>query len=446
VFGDGGRPAQRLSRRALYLLLGGWAIREALSFWTGHPYDLESFLRTGYVVAHGGSPYLGPVGAVPGVSFAYLTDRIALASYPPFWPELLGGVYALWERVGGGDRFLLYFLLKQPGIVGDVLCAYLLGRVAVREGCSSRQADSLVGFWAYFPYAITITAVWGQFDSLVVAIVLLALLTRETVARNLGYGLGVLAKWITVVFLPLEFFRARGWRRLLVPGTLLVAAGLGSLPFLLQGWSFPGFSNVAVYEAHGNNLGMNYVYALTFGPGSGPLERVPYLYAALGFLWAPAAMFAGWFGARWVRAGARGSDLRAVLLVVSAVLTVRWGLYEQYFLYLFALLVLDLALFHPGRRALFWFTTALASAQLLVNNDLGLRFLTPVWPALLGALVHGEAAGGWAAPREYALLVLSIAMTATLVQIVWVVVRDEKAPTPWLLRLVRWDPKRTRLT
>src|SRR5580658_8056206 len=53
------------------ILLVGLAIRESFSFWTGHPFDFEIWIRTGYVVAHGTNPYLSAAWPpVPG-SFAY---------------------------------------------------------------------------------------------------------------------------------------------------------------------------------------------------------------------------------------------------------------------------------------------------------------------------------------------------------------------------------------
>jgi glycosyl transferase family 87 len=427
----------RFSHRATRFLLLGLAVREALSFWTGHPFDLESFIRTGAVVAHGGNPYALAAPPVPGASFAYLGGTLPLASYPPFWPELLGGLFGLWTHVGGGDRFALYWLLKQPGIAADLATAYVLGRLAIRSRASTAAVEGVVAFWSLFPYAIVITAVWGQFDSIVVVLILALFYARGPIERNLLYGLGILAKWFSGVFLPLELFRSTGWRRAAVVLALGVPIGLGVLPFALQGWSLPRFSTLAVYEAHGNGLGMNYVYALTFGSGEGFFEQVPHLYTALAFLWVPVAVATGWVAARWVKAEGSPAELRALLFVVAGILLVRWGLYEQYFLYLFSLAALDLWVFHPGRRALYGWTVGLATAQLLANNDLGLRFFVPIDPSLLNTLLQLEASDGWGAVRAYVLLGLAIAMTITLVQLVWTFLHNEARPQPWPTRLAQ---------
>ncbi len=427
-----------LPRRGLLLLAVGLLVREALSFWTGHPYDLESFVRTGFIVAHGANPYVALASPVPGVSFGYLNGGIALASYPPFWPELLGGLYGLWEHVGGGDRFALYFLLKQPGITADLGTSYLLWRIALRARATPAAALRLLGFWSLFPYAIVISAVWGQFDAILLALVLLSFYARNALERSLVYGAGILVKWLTVVFLPLALFRERGWRRLAVLAAVALVGGFGVLPFAFQGWSLEHFLTVTRFVAHGNNFGMNYVFVLTYEPVASTLDGVPWLYAALGYAWIVAALAAGWVAARWTSPGGTVPELRALSFVLAAVLLVRWGLYEQYFLYLFALLALDTALAHPGRRGLLLFTVGIASAQLLANNDVGLRFLTPLDPGLLTTLTSAEAGPTWGVLRTDVLLVLAVVMTVTLVQILKVLLSDELAPRPWILRLPSW--------
>ena len=428
---EAGAPRTTLSRRAWWFLLVGLAVREAVAPWTGHPFDLESFLRTGSVVAHGGSPYLVAAPPVPGASFAYVEGTLPLSSYPPFWPEVTGGLFSAWSALPGANRFVLYWLLKQPGIAGDALVAYLLWRLAHRWQGTRAQAERLLIGWALFPYAIVLSAIWGQFDSLLAALLLAAFLAGRPAERAAVYGFGVVVKWLTAIFLPLELFRAG--RR----GAAAVSLGfgaplaVGAIPFLLQGWDLPRFTSVAVFVGHGNNFGMNFVYLLTSGPWAASLSSVPYLFLLLGFLWIPAAIAAGWLAVRWFGHPGPATEVRAVLFVLLAVLLVRWGLYEQYFVYAFALLALDTTLFHAGRTRLSGLTLALASAQLLANNDLGFRFLAPISPAVQPMFEHVEASAPWGPVRMLVLGLLAVLMTATLVQWIWVVGRDIAAPTPW---------------
>ena len=127
-----------------------------------------------------------------------------------------------------------------------------------------------------------------------------------------------------------------------------------------------------------------------------------------------------------------------MLLVVTVFLLLRWGLYEQYLLYLFSLLLLDVVAFHPGRRPLLLFTYTLCGAWLLINNDLGLRFLSPLSTGIQPYTASLDANDTWGAFRMYALIVLSVVITVTLVQMLRAVLRDEERPAPWLLRAPSW--------
>jgi hypothetical protein len=425
----------RLPSLAWKVLGAGLLVREAFSFWTGHPFDFESWVRTGRIVAQGQNPYAAFWPPVPGVSFAYLTQNLTPAAYLPFWPWLLGEIYRAWEAVGGGDRFVLYLLLKQPGILADVATGYLLYRLAERWSAPPGVALGLLSFWSFFPYAITITAIWGQFDSIVVVVVLVLLYARTPVERSVLYGLGIFVKWLTVIFLPLEVFRDRGVRRFAALIGLALPAALTLLVFVGEGWSFQGITAFSVSQSHGTGEGMNFVYLLTLSSVDAVLSPIPYLYSAAEYLWVPGVLAAGWVGAKWLRKAEPRAELRALLLVLTVFLLFRWGLYEQYFLYLFSLLALDVAVFHPGRRALLWFTIVLASVSLLINNDLGLRFLSPVNSGLSAYTTSLDANDSWGVFRTYALLVLAILVTLTLIQLIRTFVRDQESPRPWLYQV-----------
>ena len=135
-----------------------------------------------------------------------------------------------------------------------------------------------------------------------------------------------------------------------------------------------------------------------------------------------------------------------MLLVVAVFLLLRDGLYEQYFLYLFAPFVLDVLAFHPGRRPYLLFTYILAGLDLLVNNDLGLRFLSPLSTGIEPYTTALDANGTWGVFRFYALIVFSVVMTVTLVQLVHALLRDEERPVPWLVQLPAWVSDRFRTT
>jgi hypothetical protein len=427
------RSGWALSSRGWTILLLGLLVREAFSFWTGQPYDLESWIRTGYEVSRGTNPYSNFWPAVPGVSFAYLSQNLPAAAYLPFWPLLLGEIYRLWDVVGGGNRFVLYFLIKQPGILADVASAYLLYRLARRWTDREPVAVGVLSFWSFFPYAIVITAIWGQFDSIVVLVLLLLFFARRPVERNLLYGLGILVKWLTVVFLPLEFLRERRFRRLLVLGAVTLPIALTGAVVLAQGWSVSHLTALSTSQGHGGGFGMNLAFLLSLSYVSGPLSVVPYFYTAAAWAWVPGVVIAGWVAAKWVADDTPLAELRAMLLIVTVFLLLRWGLYEQYMLYLFAPAALDIAVFHPGRRALLLLTFVLSTLYLVVNNDLAVRFITPADPGLFALTVAADASSGWGLARTVALAVLAALVTVNLVQWMRVILRDEPRPRPWLL-------------
>jgi hypothetical protein len=417
-----------------WLLLGvGLLIREAFSFWTGHPYDFEVWIRTGYEVAHGANPYNGVWPAVPGVSISYYGQGLPAAAYLPFWSELLGGLYRLWEATGGGNRFYLYFLLKQPGILADVTTAYLLYRLVDRWTADGRAAGAVLTFWVFFPYAIVISAIWGQFDSIVVVILLALLFVRNPLERNLVYGLGIFVKWVTVIFLPLEILRERGFRRLWVLVALAVPLAATAAVFVASGWSFSHLGALSTSQSHGGGLGMNFAYVLSLGDFVNTLSQVPYFYEVVPYAWVPGVIVAGIVAAKWVRSNSPRAEVRAVLLLVTVFLLLRWGLYEQYMVYLFSLAALDIAAFNPGRRALLYLTVVLTGTFLLINNDLGLRFLTPADPGIWTYAMGIDASATWGFPRAMALTALSVLIGITLIQWVHTLVRDKTHPEPWLL-------------
>lgn len=424
----GGRPATTL-------LLAGLAVRELLCAWTGHPYDFEVWIRTGHAVAQGLNPYaFWP--PVPGLSFGYRSSEIASAAYLPLWPLATGGLFRVWEAVGGGDRFVLYFLLKQPPIAGDLATAYLLYRLAGRWSGSAATARRVLAFWCLFPYTIAVTAVWGQFDALVVPAVLGLFWARGPLARNLLYGVGILAKWISAIFLPLELFAERGGRRMGVVVALAVPVAATFGTFAAFGWGLPHLLAASVSQSHGGGGGMSWV-ALVSVPPLGPVvDRLPAIPRALSYLWVPAVFAAGYWAAPRYASGRPGAVLQALLVVTTVFLLFRWGLYEQYLLYLFPLALLDVAVFHPGRRPLFLGTIVIASVFLVINNDLGLRFLAPLVPSLSATTVALDSSPVYGPIRAYLLLGLAVVVTATLVQLLRAYVRDEPAPLPWW----RWIP------
>src|SRR5206468_12504221 len=58
------------------LLLLGLLVREAFSFWTGHPYDFELWIRNGYFVSQGATPYSAYLSSASCLCLSYLLVKL----------------------------------------------------------------------------------------------------------------------------------------------------------------------------------------------------------------------------------------------------------------------------------------------------------------------------------------------------------------------------------
>jgi hypothetical protein len=167
-----------VKNEAATVLIFGLLIREAFSFWTGHPFDFELWVRLGYAVVHGVNPY-APLPPVTGLTFAniYSPQDSATIAYLPFWPLVTGLLYLVYVAVGFDNRFAYYFLLKQPIIAGDMSLAYLL--YSYISSRTSRQGPSLwaARFWALSPFTLIVSGIWGMFDSLSMCFILASIMT-----------------------------------------------------------------------------------------------------------------------------------------------------------------------------------------------------------------------------------------------------------------------------
>ncbi len=421
----------------------GLVIREAFSFWTGHPFDFEIWLRNAYWVARGGSPYtLMP--PVPGVSFAYLNQSLTSVAYLPLWSLLLAALYRVYALVPGGNRFVLYFLLKQPPILGDVLLGALLFLAAVRWGASRAVARRLLAFWMVFPYPILIAAVWGMFDSLVACLILGALLAAGAWKRSGLLGLGILLKLLPVIFLPYGIVRARGRGRWAVALAIAVPAAFTAAVFAVTGWGIAGILATMSWESHVAPQGLTPAAVLTYPAFAGFFFANPTWIYLLGYAWVPGVLAGGWWAARRFEAEGPRDALQAFTFLTVVLFLLRWQVNEQYLIYLLPLLLLDVALWHPERRSLFHATWILGSAFLVLNNFFLVRFTAPVNPGALPFEFALAANPAFASVRLVGLLVLGILFWVHLLQMALVLASPRRNPTPWLagLALRAWSASR----
>ena len=368
--------------KARTVLIIGVVLREVFSFWTGHPFDFELWVRTGYWVAHGASPY-GVLPAVPGLSFAsvYSIQAAPTTGYLPFWPLLTAALYELYTAIGVQSRFFLYFLLKQPIIVGDVLLGYTLYQYAKMR--YSDRAGWVLKFWLLSPLNIFLSGVWGMFDSLSMLFVALALKSGEQNFRAVGSGVATFVKSIPLIYaIPLSF---SGGKKL---KSLIIALGIPTLLSLavlvVTGWSLQ-----RAYEAIFSTVAKG-GESLSAADILFYLRRLGLVNAAqlevmkpLAYAWIAAVLVAMFIAYR--RFGFREDRalLQSLLLCTIAFLLFRLQVNEQYAVYFFALAAIDVSIWNPGRRRILLSNLVVVLAYIVVNSPLLLRFISPVFPDML---------------------------------------------------------------
>ena len=114
---------------------------------------------------------------------------------------------------------VMLLFLKIPIFIADVGVVYLLARIDPRKA----------KMYAFCPYVIFISAIWGMFDAMVAVFLLLSYLSfgKNSFVSGLTYGLSLM-KLYTIVLLPLFVVRLFGkWRELL---QFLVGLGITLLP------------------------------------------------------------------------------------------------------------------------------------------------------------------------------------------------------------------------
>lgn len=370
-------------RKMIILILLGLMVREFFSFWTGHPSDFELWVRLGYAMNHGGDPY-GVLPPVSGLSFTNVFGNLnqATIAYLPLWPLLTGLIYALYSLIGLNDRFVYYFLLKQPVILGDVALAYLMFSYV-----SHRKPGSapfwVLSLWLFSPFTIIISGIWGMFDSIAICLILTSVMSRTQVSKAGWLGLGIFAKSIPIIYAAPTTMKALkdAWALILalaIPAVLSIATfaimkwPLSTLDATLSSTVRKGGASMSIWDGF---FYLNYVGLI---PALTPLE-----YKVLGILWIPILVICTWLAIRHFKTETDYGLIQILLVCTLIFLIFKAQVTEQYALYLFALAAIDVALWSPKRKLLLIGTMSVAMIYLVMNNYFLVRFLSPIYPGFV---------------------------------------------------------------
>ena len=367
------------SHKIAVLLLLGVLVREVFSFWTGHPSDFELWVRLGYAMSHGGNPY-GALLPVPGLSFAdvFSATNGPTIAYLPFWPIVTGLMYVIYSHLGFSDRFAYYFLLKQPIIVGDVSLAYLLySYVSARE--RTGRAMWVLRLWLLSPLTVILSGIWGMFDSLAMAFVVISMMSASSVRRGVWSGLATFAKSIPIIYAaPITLREVRK------PWGLFTAIALPALfslaVFVGFGWRISTVSGTLASAAIMGGESMSWWDLFFYLVNLGVMPSVTTtVYRMMGLVWVPALLVITVWAFRKFRVVTDHGLVQALLAVTLGFLIFKSRVTEQYSIYLLALSAIDVAVWNPKRKGMLLWTMAVVLIYLVVNNFFLIRFLSPVY-------------------------------------------------------------------
>jgi hypothetical protein len=364
--------------RVRTLLIMGVVVREAFSFWTGHPFDFEIWVRAGYWVARGYNPY-SPLPFAPGVSFANDfggPNLSPIVGYLPLWPVLLAGLYGIYALLGSPNPDVYYFLIKQPIIAADVLLAYSLYRYVQRRG--SERSSFVLKLWLFSPYNILLSGIWGMFDAIPMLFILFALAARPGAYRGVWAGLATFAKSIPIIYaIPLS----RGPKP---ARNLALAVGIPTVLSLgmiwIAGWpiSVVGVTVQSTVAKYGASLSLwEIMYYLNYLGVLSTTLLSHFIWT--GYIWIPAVGVATVLAYKWFGFDTERGMVESLLLITLAFLLLRGVVNEQYALYLYALALIDIALWSPQRRKLLLTSVAAVLAFNGTNDFLFIRYLAPTF-------------------------------------------------------------------
>ena len=306
---------------------------------------------------------------VSGLSFSPYPTTGSI-SYPPFSAFIFALTYRLYALLGEPSRFLYYFLLKQPIVLADIGAAVVLAKIILLSG-DARSARTALLVWLYFPLGIIISSMWGQLDPISLFLSLLAIyffLASKWLPSAAMLGLAIYLKTLPVVFLPVFLMQTR--TRNIRLNYSLISLGIpiaGTLvPAQIFNWGYQGvYNNVSFQVAIPSSGAMSALGLVYLAP---PVPSI--VHYLIGSIWIP-VLLATYFYI-WKK---NMPLVHALLITILAFSMSRPFLTEQWSLYPLAFLLLVQTRENLGH---FLGLATSATAFLVVNNTLLVRFFTPI--------------------------------------------------------------------
>jgi hypothetical protein len=147
-------------------------LQTGLALLFGHAYDMRIFMATGYLVGTGQDPYIAQ--NLSGVFHNSTFQGLTTMGYPPPWSLILGLTYLFSYKITA--NLILYNLaIKIPIIAANICLAYLVVRLLNKLGAEEKATHKAWIFILFNPFLLYASSAWGQFDSIVALLSVLAL-------------------------------------------------------------------------------------------------------------------------------------------------------------------------------------------------------------------------------------------------------------------------------
>ena len=222
------------------ILLLSIGLQLALGLLFGHAYDMRIYMATGYLVSTGQDPYIAQDLSTVFHNPAF--QGMTSIGYPPPWALVDGLIYRLSYALVP-NLFLYNLAIKLPIIASNVGLAYLVAAILRHLGAEAVVTRRAWIFILFNPFLLYFATAWGQFDSLVALLTLLALVMLYYQRIELSAILLVLAisfkpTPVAITLAAVIFLMGKSWKQVL----RFMAAFLAGIfafciaPFMLFGW------------------------------------------------------------------------------------------------------------------------------------------------------------------------------------------------------------------
>jgi hypothetical protein len=263
-------------------------IQIAIGLFFGHAYDMRIFMATGYLVGTGQNPYIAQ--NLSAVFHNVTFQGITTVGYPPPWSLLLGLIYlASYKFV---PNLLFYNLaIKVPIITANICLAYLVANILSKLGVGEKGMQKAWLFMLFNPFFLYVSSAWGQFDSIVALLSLLAIVRLsegkyKISAILLAFAISFKPTALSLVPAFFVYLLGKPFRlvfryfALFLICTFLLFVG----PFAILKWDpSPILQHWNVHFSVGG--GLSFMAFLELLQGS---YQLPGLWWLLGLLWVPA--------------------------------------------------------------------------------------------------------------------------------------------------------------